>query len=194
MTRPNAPLITGDDVCGAVEAALRASVPAVAEKLGWPLKPVEWEQVPDLKAFTKAQPPVGMVTSPGLVSDPVRGRNDDGEVTTDATWRVVVGAWDRGGSWRATAQLTRRWAAVIRAAVLLDTTLGGLATGLRWRLEAYDQFPNVDQARTLGGCSVAFDVDVCNVIDLTALSSAGGQPVTETDATLAVTAPPAPAR
>lgn len=175
-------LITADDICAGAEAVLTSGrLREIVELAGWEelRKIKDWHQVPSLDALSEANLPTGAITSPGLTDSPV-GRHGN----YAATWRVVVGVYDRGASYKDTARRTRRWAAVIRAALLESPTLGGVASGVRWVGEEYAERPNKNQARTIGGCAVAFDVDASNVVDLTPYSVA--PVVTATQTTVSV--------
>lgn len=171
MSTPSAPrLVTADDLCVAAAIILDTHLLDVVRAQGWheapgALKPVTtWEQIPTLEALSSARYPVGAVTSPGLTSRPTRTTKR----RHDATWRISVGVWDRGVSYQDTASRVRRWAAAVRATLLDHRTLGGIADGLWWAGEEYRQNPTREAARTLGGCAVSFDVDVSDVVDLTA--------------------------
>lgn len=183
-------LITADDVCDAVEEVLKDHLHELVVLLGWNagkgLKPVTtWEQVPTLPALTSAKVPVGAITSGGLVDKPKRNGNG----SYDATWRIAVGVWDRGDSYRDTARRVRRFAAAVRAALATHRSLGGLADSLVWVTEAYDEIPDRGSARTLGGAVVGFNVTVKNVLDPAALAPLPGPPVTSTHTTV-TTRPP----
>lgn len=181
MTAPR--LITADDMCDAAEQVLLVHLRPVVELLGWAtdLREVTtWEQVPTLAALTSATFPVGAITSGGLVGDPKR--NGDGSY--DATWRLAVGVWDRGASYRETARRVRRHAATVRAALAMHRSLGGLAESVTWKTEAYDEIVARDTARTLGGAVVGFNVVVKRVLDPTSLATLPGPPVTSTPTTV----------
>ncbi len=158
-------LVTADDVCQALEATLRTTVPLVVTAMEWTedLKAVEsWDQVPTAEALSAANLPAGTIESPGLTGPPIR--NEDGGV--DVVWRVVAGMYDRGDDYDETAANIRKWAAAIRAAAMSDVTLGGVVDGLSWVGEDYARRPERNVARTLAGCAVAFDVTVLNVVEL----------------------------
>lgn len=153
------PLVTAQDVCDAVETVLRAHLPDLATRTGLPTVK-EWNQLPTLEALTTAKVPALAVTSPGLAGPPTRRSTG-----WEADWRVVVGVYDRDKSHAATAARTRRWAAVVRQVVLQHPGLGGVAVGTVWVGEEYAERPERSAARTLGGCAVAFDVTVRDVLD-----------------------------
>ena len=183
-------IISVSDVCRATADAAAQNLPAVlaggftAEKAArYPRMP-KWGQVPTLEALlTQANFPTGGVTSPGLAVPPKRnGRN------YDAPWRISVGIYDRGSDWSDTADRVRDWAALLRAAVLSDTTLGGLASAMTWAGEEYRQIPDASNGRTIGGCAVAFDITVRNVVDLAAPAPDG--PIATTARTRVTVRPP----
>lgn len=152
-------LLTADDLCKAAETTLRDHLPALAAARG--LDPVvEWKQVPTPDALSTANTPAMAITSPGLTEPPARRSG-----TVDATWRIVIGVYDRGDDYGDTAARTRKWAAVVRQVILQHPTLGGVANGVAWVGEEYAERPERSSARTLGGCAVAFDVSARDVID-----------------------------
>lgn len=179
-------LVTADDVCVALETTLETHMPRVLEAMGWDnLSAVtSWSQVPTADALSSANLPAGTIESPGLTGPPVR----NGEGGWDATWRVAAGIFDRGDDYDETAATVRRWAAAIRTAAMADVTLGGLAEQLVWVGEDYARRPERNQARTLGGCAVAFDVTVHNVVELPLPPAPGGTNpiVTSTHRTISV--------
>jgi hypothetical protein len=153
------PLLTANDLCAAMEAILADKLSGLAGSRG--LDPVTtWHQLPTSDALSTANLPAGAITSPGLTDEPVRRSTG-----FDATWRVVVGVYDRGRDYAETAKKVRDWAAVVRQVAIQNPTLGGVASGLVWVGEEYAELPERSSARTLGGCAVAFDVTARNVID-----------------------------
>lgn len=167
-------IVTADDLCRGAQTVLAAQLPALITALGLDTPaagqkafaaPSTWVQVPTLEALQAASMPAGAITSTGTVGPPRKST-----LGTDADWRIRVGVFDRGSNYDETASRARTWAALIRAALVLQPTLGGIATATRWVGEAYRQFPQVNAARTLGGCSVDFDVTARNVVDLGAIA------------------------
>ncbi|WP_243061147.1 hypothetical protein [Nocardioides sp. SR21] len=162
-------LITADDLCTSAAATAAAQLPALIEARGLddpdgtkPFKmPTTWAQIPVLEALQSATFPAAAVTTTGIVGEPRDSR--DG---IHADWLVRVGIFDRGTDYNDTAFRVREWAALVRAALLHDRTLGGLATGLKLVEETYRNLPQVGAARTLGGCSVGVRVRVKNIADL----------------------------
>ncbi|HTW17080.1 MAG TPA: hypothetical protein VMF51_18260 [Nocardioides sp.] len=159
-------IISADDLCQAAEEILTEQLPELITLLGVTgFKPVTtWQQVPAIEALTSANFPVGAITSPGLVDRPSKSR---GKGWT-ATWRLAVGIYDRGTDHRDTAARSRKWASYVRTVLLQNRTLGGVAKTVTWAGEEYAQLPQKTAARTLGGCAVAFDIEVENVVDLDA--------------------------
>lgn len=163
-------LVTADDLCLAAGQVLSTGLPPLIEALGLDVDtadgrrfkvPAKWDQVPTLEALTSAQMPAGAITSRGIIGEPRRS-----SLGVDATWRVIVGVFDRGGDYNQTASRTRTWAALVRGVLLANPTLDGVASGVGWAAESYRQFPQVSAARTLGGCAVEVNVTARNVADL----------------------------
>lgn len=157
-------LVTADDLCVATQELLKARVPGIITAMEWEdkLRTVKtWQQVPDLAALTAANTPAAGITSPGLVDVP----NQSHSRGHAATWRIVAGMFDRGTDHADTAQRARRWAAVIRAALIDEPTLGGVAERVTWAGEEYDELPDRRAARTIAGCAVSFNVTANNVVD-----------------------------
>lgn len=167
-------IVTADDLCRAAQGVLDAQLQGLIEALGFDTptdgtkayaKPKAWAQVPTLSALQAAALPVGAVTSSGTVGKPRKS-----SLGYDADWRIQVGIFDRGRDYDDTASRARTWAALIRAVLVLNPTLGGVATATTWVGETYRQFPQTSAARTLGGCAVDFDVTARNVLDLGAIN------------------------
>lgn len=169
-------VVTGDDVASAVETVLTRDMPRMIEAMGlagYLLAdgfPGGWTQVPRLSALSTADLPAGAICTPGWVDVPTRRRFGD----YDATWRVVAGVVDRGEDYDDTARRTRLWAGVIRATLVANPSLDGLASSLRLASEVTDgEYNDRAASRTLGGCAVGVDVMVENVVDLTGLDLSG---------------------
>lgn len=185
-------LITADDLCAGAQTVLAAQLEALIEALGLDegrrpyLVPKTWDQVPTLEAVQKALGPnraAGAITSTGLVGTPRTSRSG-----IDATWLIRVGIFDRGSDYNVTAERVRTWAALVRAVMLHNPTLAGVATGVRWVAETYRNYPQKEVARTLGGCTVDFHVDARNVADLDAIL--GVLPVVESTFSTVTVRPP----
>jgi hypothetical protein len=166
-------LVTADDLCRGAATALTDTLPGLIAAFGLdtpdaPAKPfvapTSWDQVPTLEALNRAAFPAGAIISPGITGRPVKS-----SLGTDAVWRIVAGIYDRGTDYNETAGRCRTWAALIRAALLRNPTLGGVASSVTWVGEAYRQIPQKSAARTLAGCSVEFDVAARNVVDVDAI-------------------------
>lgn len=157
-------LITAADVCEAAETALVAGLLDTITAFGLEdemTPPATWDQLPTLEALTSANMPAGAITSPGLVGEPVQRSTG-----YDATWRLVVGVYDRDADHSATADRIRTWAGLLRATIVRARSLGGLAQSVKWSGENYQLLPMRSAARTISGCAVAFNVTVTNVVDV----------------------------
>lgn len=149
----------------ALRDALENNISDTIAALGWSaedFRPVrEWQQVPTLPALATASFPAAAIASPGLVSQP-KFSQSTGLYT--ATWELRVGIYDRGRDYNDTAARIQDWCTAIRLTARAHPSLGGIAKSLDWRADRYDEFPNRDQARTIGGGIVVFDV-TADVID-----------------------------
>lgn len=145
-------VLDADDLCHGLQQVLELTLPVLAESVGLS-KVRTWTQVPTQQALQHVDPPVGAIACPGLTGSP--SRDEDGWV---ATWRLVAAVYDHAEDYERTQRASRRWAALIRAVVLDQPTLCGVATTTRWAGEDY-ALPREVAARTLAGCAVAFDVD-----------------------------------
>lgn len=157
-------LVSGGDVCRAAQAILETHLPGVLAEYGLTGlgKVSTWQQVPTVEALTSAVLPAGAITSPGLVEPPRLTRSGG----WTATWRLAVGVYARGRDHNETAQHVRDWAAAVRATLLRHPSLGGVVQSLMWAGEDYATLPQRSAARTIGGCAVAFDVTVKDVVQL----------------------------
>lgn len=171
-------LITADDLCVGAQTILVGQLGALIEALGLDErprgeKPFElpkvWDQVPTLEALETAKYPAAAITSTGVVGTP-RTTRSGGTNRVDATFLVRVGIFDRGPDYNVTAARIRTWAALVRGVLLLpeNASLGGVASGVRFVTESYRNLRK-EVARTIGGCTVDFHVDVQNIADLSAL-------------------------
>lgn len=155
--------IGGDDIVSALEAQLRANVPAVVTALGFEYlgEVQEWQVVPDLDALTTARFPAVAIVSPRVGASPQRGNK-----TYSATWQASVGVFDRDTDHKATQTRVQQWAKVLRVAALINP-LTGTGIALRWAGEEYDVVPTKQNARTIAGAEVLFDAIVDTALDLT---------------------------
>lgn len=158
-------VLSVDELCVAAEATLRDTlaavkeIPALAALLGddadsYVVK--TWQQLPVADAIATAKLPAIAITSSGLVDPP---RYSRASKSWDCTWRIGIGIYDRGRDHADTQARVRNWCALIRTALQLSPTLGGVAKGITWSGEEYALLPNRNVARTAAAGAVAFDVD-----------------------------------
>lgn len=163
------PLIGADDVCAAYETTLQQWLPSViTEEAAYknldPLPvPATYEQLPDEAALNTAKFPALIVSSPGLSTRPEKL----GTGLYKPLWDVVVSYVIRGNSYRQTANLTRRYATVIRTAIMQHATLGGVAEDTVWLDESYARLP-ANVARSIAMGHVTFASLIPGVLDDTA--------------------------
>lgn len=181
-------LVVIHDVLEAWKGILDEHMPQVAAQLGWTNgssgldnagKVRDWKIAPNPESIEAAGTPNGAMFSPGLVNEPRK----NGDRSHDAWWQIVAAVYDHGRDYDDTQLRVQRWAALIRAVTLRNPSFGGLVKRTNWVGEEYDVDANGKRAaRTLGGCAVAFQVHLENVVDLTT-----ARPVTRTTSTVTVT-------
>lgn len=153
------PIVTADEVCVAVEATLRAWLPAMLTAMGVAddlEAPKGYRQTPTVEALQKAEdqlPAIG-ISSPGLADEPIR--DEDGNLRL--VWRVFVVAYVRGEDYEQTQRNTRNYAAAIATILLQQSTLFDFASDTMLVSEGYE--PIDIGARTLGGAIVEVNVAV----------------------------------
>lgn len=151
------PIRSVDELCRAVEETLDEHLVTMMTLLGYDdtayKKIKDWQQLPTLTALSAATLPAGAISTAGLVRPPKQSRD-----TAEATWRIVVGFYERGRDHDDTQARVRNWCAGIRTTLLARKSLGGLASSLIWSGEEHDILPGREQARTIAAAAVAFDV------------------------------------
>jgi hypothetical protein len=188
MTTPAPRLVVVHDVLKTWQTILDEHMPQVAAQMGWTNgreglenagKVRDWKVAPNAEAIEAAGTPNGAMFSPGLVDEPRK----NGDRTHDAGWQIVAAVYDHGLDYDDTQLRVQRWAALIRAVTLTHPSLGGLVERTNWVGEDYDVDTGGNRnARTLGGCAVAFQVRLTDVVDLST-----PRPVTRTTSSVTVT-------
>lgn len=167
MTAPVA--IGPDDFAAALETQLKAMIRPVIAALGYGLEdPKSYDQVPEIESLSAAAFPAVAIGGARMTGKPYRS---GGRQSYDGIWRISIGVWDRGKSYTDTQSKIQKWAKVIRTAILLGGSLGGIAKTVTWADESYVTFPQKEVARTFAGAEVEFDIAAENVIDLAAIAS-----------------------
>jgi hypothetical protein len=111
--------------------------------------------------FPEDQLPTIIVVSPGLDDDP----NEEGDGNYRAPWRMHVGAVVSTSDPAATNLVAKIMGAAIRGAMVQHKSLGGVASGLTWYDESYDDLPDDDVSRSLGATSLSFRIEVDDVVN-----------------------------
>jgi hypothetical protein len=121
-----------------------------------------WSLVARFGLETDDQLPAGMLVSAGLAFEPTKG----GAGMYSATWlldvAVVVSARDEG----ATRELAMIYCAATRAVILQRPALGGVAAGIDWVDERYDDLS--ESGRYLAAGRNTFRVFVADVLSANA--------------------------
>jgi hypothetical protein len=166
------PIVTGRTIRMAVKNTVRLFFPdyiaEVADHAG-----LERGVLPTFRAYLSAldmdnlgaegQIPACVTVAAGIMGEPTK-RNRH----YHARWAVAVGAVVIGQDRENTMEHAELYAAALRTLIIQHPSLGGVAEGVDWLGERYNELPNVD-LRTLAAGSVQFAVDMVDVVD----SSAG---------------------
>lgn len=162
-----------------IEDTLRLFMPdylaEVADQTGFGrdyLPPIaSWVMSTDVDNWPEDQLPACIVVCPGLLGEPER---DSSEYTAEwaASVAFIVASTDREGS----LELTELYCAAARAALLQhpslpyfdedqDKIVGGIADGVIWLDESYDEAP-IEASRTLGAGRISLGIIVEGVLDV----------------------------
>lgn len=111
--------------------------------------------------FAEDQLPTVIIVSPGLDGDPMQ----EGDGRYRAIWRMHVGVVVSTSSQVQTGYIAKLMGAAVRAIVLQQSRLGGIASGMEWYDESYDDLPDDDVSRSLGAATLSFRIEVDDVIN-----------------------------
>jgi hypothetical protein len=111
--------------------------------------------------FVEDQTPTIIVVSPGTADEPKM----EGDGHYRAEWGLGVGAVVSTSTQETTNLVAKVYGAAIRAIILQQASLGGIASGVRWMDESYDDLPSDDSDRTLGSAALYFRVEVDDVVN-----------------------------
>jgi hypothetical protein len=139
-------------------------LPEVERQLGRPLQmpqPKTYTTRRKFAKFPEDQLPTIIVVSPGLDDDP----NEEGDGSYRATWRIHIGCVVSTSDMAATNLAAKIMGAATRSVILQHASLGGIACGVEWYDESYDDLPDDDASRSLGASSVSFRVEVEDVVN-----------------------------
>lgn len=147
-------VVTADEVCQQVQAALETYLPDVFGSITDERTidvPQTYEQVPTRDAVIAANLPAVGIWSAGTTTAPER--DEDGYYAK--TWRITVGYYARSDTYTNT-QWTVRTAAALIQALLCQV---GVADGVSPASETFD-LVEASASRTLAGAAVDIDVMV----------------------------------
>jgi hypothetical protein len=111
--------------------------------------------------FPEDQIPTCVVVSPGLANEP----HKEGDGSHRAEWALGVGVIVSAPDQESTNLVAKIYGAAIRACLLQKSSLGGVASGITWYDESYDDLPSDDTARTLGAAALYFRVEVEDIVN-----------------------------
>ena len=160
-------IITGADVREAVEATLRAWMPAYLGEIA-AVRGKSRGDLPTFRSYQSAtsvdswpedQLPACIIVAPGLAGPPEKHGSE-----YTATWSVGVATVNSASTREATTELVELYTAAIRSAVMQHPSLGDFASGLEWIDESYDEL-GFEESRTIAAGQVILGVQVDGVLD-----------------------------
>jgi hypothetical protein len=122
---------------------------------GWALHS-EFEALPG-----EEQLPLCVVVSPGLVDEPTK----DGAGAYRTKWGLAVAVVVSANTPEASRTLVGLYAAAARGSLLQRRSLGGVARGVEWLDERYDDL-DINDERSLAAARLVFAVDVGDVVSV----------------------------
>ena len=163
------PVVTGADVRSAARATIQLWSPdylaEISERSGRERGALprfrSYVSALDLDKFDEDQVPACVIVAPGLISQPRKHG-----AQWEASWALSVGCVVSGQNRENTFELTELYAAAIRTMVLQHPSLSGVASGIDWLGERYDEL-TTDDLRTIAAGIVQFSVTVETVADRT---------------------------
>jgi hypothetical protein len=129
-----------------------------------------WATAADFETWPEDQVPRVLVVSPGLAEEP----QASGQGDYRAAWSLGFGVVVSAATMAETMVLAKLYTAALRVCLLQHQSLEGVAAGVEWLDESYDDLPSVD-TRSLGAGQAIFAVQVDDV------SRRWGGPVTPSD-------------
>lgn len=119
--------------------------------------PRSWTTRNHFDRFPEDQLPAIIVVSPGLAGKPVKDGTQRYRTVWDLAIAVICSARDEPS----TKSLARFYCGVVRAIMVQHRSLGGIASGLEWVDESYDEIMDEqDTARVLASGQVSFRIEV----------------------------------
>lgn len=108
------------------------------------------------------QLPSIVVVSPGLTGEPLM----DGEGNFRAAWIIGVGIFVSARTRSDTSQLSRQYAAIVRAILLQKASLDGSVnvSMMRWMDESYDDNFQFTDEQTISFAQITFNIEVYGVV------------------------------
>jgi len=116
----------------------------------------------DITKYPEDQLHAIIVISPGLAPiDPA----EEGDGFISAWWELGIGVVASAATERDTELVTKMHGALVRTIMLQHGSLGGVASGMRWVDENYDDIIDEDQERSLGASIDLFYVHIDDVVN-----------------------------
>lgn len=161
------PIFVGRQIEDAALETLRTWMPTYLQEIELQLQRVRGE-IPaprlyttrnEFTQFPEDQMPMCVVVSPGLVSEPKR----EGDGTYNAWFALAVGFAAAGRDADTSRFLAQVYGAAGRAILLHKSSLGGVASGVEWTDESYDNLVTEDD-RVVRACYNMYQFHVAGIV------------------------------
>jgi hypothetical protein len=160
-------IFVGVQLDGAVISTLKSWMPTylreIEQQLGWTDSPIPdirlWTTRNEFTQFPADQMPMCVVVSVGLTGAPTK----EGDGTYSGQFSLAVGFAAAGRDADTSKALATIYGAAGRAILLHKSGLGGLAEGVQWEDESYDDLVTEDE-RVVRACYNIYRVDVDNIV------------------------------
>lgn len=126
---------------------------------GWMARPRTWTTRNDFDKWPEETLPCMLLVSPGLAAEPLK----DGNGRYRSVWFLGIAVIVQARNKNDVELMCGLYTAAIRAAVVQHPSLGGVAEGVDWVNERYDDLPST-KGRTLAAGQVIFEVEVADVV------------------------------
>lgn len=168
MTSIFGEIFTADELESAVESTLkiwfRTYLNEIELQHGQPNvnlpPPRSYKHHVEMDTYPEPQLPQCLIVSPGMSSAPLM----EGDGTFRGFWRVAIGIVNSAKDRESTNRNSKWYAAAVRAIILQHRSLGGVACGVEWEEEGYEDGPT-EADRSLAVSTNTFIFEVPGIAD-----------------------------
>lgn len=121
--------------------------------------PRTYKRTSEFVQWSEDSLPGVIIVNSGVIGEPtMRGSGSYG-----AWWRITLGIIVGSTSQNDTSYAVKLYATAARALMVQNQDVGGIASGVNWKGETYDEGP-VEKSRSLGVATVMFDIFMEDVV------------------------------